>query len=46
MSDNAEKLGGATSIAGVASLNKMQNSIQKNKSRIHSAIAMYKDEAA
>lgn len=34
MSDEAEALGGATSIAGVASLHKMQRSIQKNKKRI------------
>lgn len=34
MSDAAQKLGGATSIAGVASLHKMQTSIQKNAPRI------------
>ena len=34
MSDEAEALGGATSIAGVASLHKMQVSIQKNGPRL------------
>jgi hypothetical protein len=34
MSDEAEALGGATSIAGVASLHKLQTSIQKNGHRI------------
>jgi len=34
MSDRAEKLGGATSIAGVAELHKLQQSIQKNKFRM------------
>jgi hypothetical protein len=34
MSDAAQKLGGATSISGVASLHKMQTSIQKNSHRI------------
>lgn len=33
MSDEAETLGGATSIAGVASLHKMQTSLQKNGPR-------------
>lgn len=34
MSDDAQALGGATSIAGVASLHKMQTSIQKNGPRL------------
>jgi hypothetical protein len=34
MSDEAEKIGGARSIAGVASLHKLQTSIQKNRPRI------------
>ncbi len=34
MSDEAEALGGATSLAGVASLHKMQKSIQKNGHRL------------
>lgn len=34
MSDHAQKLGGATSIAGVAALHKMQVSIQKNGPRL------------
>jgi hypothetical protein len=34
MSDDAEALGGARSIAGVASLHKLQNSLQKNGPRI------------
>jgi hypothetical protein len=38
MSDEAQKLGGATSIAGVASLHKMQTSIQKNRARIIKAL--------
>ena len=38
MSDEAEKLGGATSIAGVASLHKMQTSIQRNAKRIGEAL--------
>jgi hypothetical protein len=39
MSDHAESLGGATSIAGVAALHKMQTSIQKNLPRITKALA-------
>lgn len=38
LSDRAEALGGATSIAGVAALHKMQTSIQKNKPRIRQAL--------
>ena len=34
MSDEAEALGGAMSIAGIASLHKMQTSIQKNGPRL------------
>ena len=34
MSDDAEALGGAWSIAGIASLHKMQTSIQKNGPRL------------
>lgn len=34
MSDRAEKLGGATSISGIAALHAMQTSIQKNKPRL------------
>lgn len=34
MSDDAQALGGAGSIAGVASLHKMQTSIQKNGRRL------------
>jgi len=43
MSDHAQKLGGATTIAGVAALHKMQTSIQKNRPRV---IAMLQEEAA
>ena len=39
MSDHAEEMGGATSIAGVAALHKMQTSIQKNKARIVKVLA-------
>lgn len=39
MSDHAEAMGGATSIAGVAALNTMQKSIQKNKDRIAKVLA-------
>jgi hypothetical protein len=39
MSDEAEAVGGATSIAGVAQLHRMQTSIQKNKTRIRKAIS-------
>lgn len=38
MSDRAESLGGATSISGVAALNTMQRSIQKNKARVIAAL--------
>jgi hypothetical protein len=38
LSDRAEALGGATSIAGVAALNAMQKSIQKNKERMRAAL--------
>lgn len=38
MSDEAEALGGATSIAGVASLHKMQQSLQKNKARVRASL--------
>lgn len=34
MSDEAQALGGATSISGIASLHKMQTSIQKNGPRL------------
>lgn len=34
MSDRAEELGGATSISGVAALNTLQKSLQKNKPRV------------
>jgi hypothetical protein len=34
MSDDAQALGGATSIAGVASLHKLQTSLQKNGPRM------------
>lgn len=43
MSDAAEALGGAASIAGVASLHRMQTSIQKNGKRIGQLLA--KDQA-
>lgn len=33
MSDRAEALGGATTIAGVAALHKLQTSLQKNRAR-------------
>ena len=39
MSDRAESMGGATSIAGVAALHTMQKSIQKNKDRIAKVLA-------
>jgi hypothetical protein len=38
LSDRAEALGGATSIAGVAALNTMQKSIQTNGKKIVKAI--------
>lgn len=34
MSDHAKEQGGATSIAGVAALHRMQSSIQKNRTRM------------
>lgn len=34
MSDEAQALGGATSMAGIASLHKMQKSIQNNGERL------------
>lgn len=34
MSNRAEELGGATSISGVAALNTLQKSLQKNKPRV------------
>jgi hypothetical protein len=34
MSDHAEEMGGATSISGVAALNTLQKSLQKNKPRV------------
>lgn len=34
MSDKAERLGGATSLAGVAALHAMQTSLQKNGPRL------------
>ena len=45
MSDEAEKLGGATTIAGLASLHKMQTSIQKNKLRLRAAIKKAKNNS-
>jgi hypothetical protein len=39
MSDRVEALGGATSIAGIAALNTLQTSLQKNKGRVRSALA-------
>ncbi len=33
MSDHAEKLGGATTIAGIAALHALQKSLQSNRSR-------------
>lgn len=44
MSDRAEALGGATSISGVAALNTMQKSIQKNKLRMRHAIEKARKE--
>lgn len=47
MSDEAEALGGATSIAGVASLHKMQRSIQNNGKRLAEiAASLLIDEGA
>lgn len=46
MSDEAERLGGASSIAGVASLHRMQASIQKNKVRVREAIAAAQRKAS
>jgi hypothetical protein len=45
MSDRAEALGGATSISGVAALNTMQKSIQRNKLRMRHAIEKARKEA-
>lgn len=39
MSDRAEALGGARTIAGVAALNTLQKSLQKNKVRVQQALA-------
>lgn len=39
MSDDAEALGGATCIAGIASLHRMQTSIQKNGPRLAKIVA-------
>jgi hypothetical protein len=39
LSDRAEALGGARSIAGVAALHTLQTSIQKNKARMRQALA-------
>jgi hypothetical protein len=44
MSDEAEALGGATSIAGIASLHKMQRSIQKNKARVYQTIKFFEEK--
>jgi hypothetical protein len=46
LSDRAEGLGGATSIAGVAALHTMQTSIQKNKARMRAEIAKAKGKAS
>lgn len=46
MSDEAQALGGATSIAGVASLHKMQTSIQKNGPRLATLARRLQAEAA
>jgi cell division protein ZapA (FtsZ GTPase activity inhibitor) len=46
MSDEAQALGGATSIAGVASLHKMQTSIQKNGPRLAALAKTLYEEAA
>lgn len=40
MSDDAEARGGATSLAGIASLHKMQKSIQNNAKRMAEVAAM------
>lgn len=40
MSDEAKALGGATSLSGVASLHKMQTSLQKNGPRMASLAAI------
>lgn len=45
MSDRAEQLGGARSIAGVAALNTLQTSIQKNKLRLRHVIDKARKEA-
>lgn len=44
MSDDAEALGGARSIAGVASLNKLQQSLQNNGRRLAALYTEYKKE--
>ena len=43
MSDRAEELGGATSISGVAALNTLQKSLQKNKPRVLKLLKGMKD---
>lgn len=43
MSDEAQALGGATTIAGVASLHKMQTSLQKNGPRMATIAAIVLD---
>ena len=46
MSDDAQKLGGATSIAGVASLHRLQTSLQKNGPRMAAICKAYLEGAA
>lgn len=46
MSDEAQALGGATSIAGVASLHRMQTSIQKNGPRLAKIVQAMNEGAA
>lgn len=46
MSDEAQALGGATSISGVASLHKMQTSIQKSGPRLAALARQLVGEAA
>ena len=46
MSDEAQALGGATTISGVASLHKMQTSIQKNGPRLAKLAQTLQDATA
>jgi hypothetical protein len=46
MSDRAQALGGAGSIAGIAALHTLQTSLQKNRPRVLMALQKYAAEEA